>query len=60
MSGISNLFDKIFIIFCLTVAIYITAICPCKVILNCHLQLFYALLLIVLLYIFIKKTIYIK
>lgn len=57
---ILNLYEKIFIILFLLIAIYITATCPCKIILICHKYLFYILLIIPLLYVFIKQTLYKK
>lgn len=43
--------DKIIIITCLIIAIYFTAICPCKIILSCHKYTFYILLLLPLIYV---------
>lgn len=50
-----RVFDKIFITFCLFIIIYYTINCPCKVILSCHLRLFYTLMLIPILYVGIKN-----
>ena len=48
--------EKFLIILCLSVAIYITAICPCKTILSCHMRIFYFLIIMPALYIFIRNS----
>ena len=58
--NIVNYYDKIFIISCLTFAIYYTITCPCKIILSCHKYVFYLFLLIPILYIEIKLFVYSK
>ena len=55
MDKFYNLFDKLFIIFCLTAAIYFTLVCPCESILYCHQYLFYTSLIIPLLYVFFSS-----
>ena len=58
MVPISNiLLEKIFIILCLSFAIYLTITCPCKTILMCHRRIFYTLLVVPLLYVFYRHTI---
>jgi hypothetical protein len=50
-----NLLDKLFIIICLLGAIYVTITCPCKIILSCHLSIFYTLLILPILFVYIKN-----
>lgn len=53
----NNFIDKFFIVSCLALAIYVTIACPCKLILSCHLIIFSTLILLPLIYVFIKQII---
>ena len=58
MTSISNLLlEKIFIVLCLSLAIYLTVTCPCKTILMCNRRIFYSLLVVPLLYVIYRNTI---